>query len=252
MRALLWSSESRSLLDSLPPWRNTSNPMDGRQFDRITAILVTAANRRRTLGVLVGAVVGFLMGAGTEAATSNTCKPACNECQFCQKGTCRKKHGKKTCRSGKCKPYPSGHHCNSPHGGICRSGTCGCSGELTNCAGTCRNLKTDHANCGTCSHACPAGRTCVNGTCFPISICPGTTTSGCTPSTLCGGTCVCARAAEGNVLCLQYEDPCVAPLCTTSANCAPGEACVDVSGCCVPGLPAGSKICASPCIAPTA
>lgn len=43
-------------------------------------------------------------------------------------------------------------------------GPCGqCNDDC--CEGECVDLMTDEANCGTCGHACPAGRACEQGTC---------------------------------------------------------------------------------------
>jgi hypothetical protein len=33
------------------------------------------------------------------------------------------------------------------------------------CAGTCSDLSTDAANCGTCGTTCAAGQGCVSGKC---------------------------------------------------------------------------------------
>jgi hypothetical protein len=34
-----------------------------------------------------------------------------------------------------------------------------------NCAGTCADLQTDSANCGTCGTQCTSGQGCVAGKC---------------------------------------------------------------------------------------
>ena len=49
----------------------------------------------------------------------------------------------------------------------CQSGICvvTCQSGLTNCSGTCANLSSDNANCGTCNHACQAGTGCHSGIC---------------------------------------------------------------------------------------
>jgi len=46
-------------------------------------------------------------------------------------------------------------------GGICSS----CLPGLTSCSGSCVDLKTDAANCGTCGKSCLSGETCVAGAC---------------------------------------------------------------------------------------
>jgi hypothetical protein len=40
-----------------------------------------------------------------------------------------------------------------------------CAPGLADCAGTCKNLGTDNANCGACGLACSTGGSCQNGTC---------------------------------------------------------------------------------------
>jgi len=272
--------------------------VDDSRFDAIAKAFGSLASRRLTLGVLLGGTLGRLGLAETEAkGNSGKCKPACTQCNTCDKGKCHKnKHGKKVCKKGKCKPQ-SGTLCTvaSGAGGSCQNGTCviTCTGDTTNCGGTCRNLQTDNAHCGACNTPCAAGLTCCSGvcrnlqtdpancgvcgtvvgggggggictanqvcqagSCFPRSTCPANLTSVCSFSatgTPCGTTCQCGRSAEGNVVCIQNESFCTTPRpCTTSANCAAGQACVDVAGCCTPALPAGTKNCGVRCSTPTA
>jgi hypothetical protein len=111
-------------------------------------------------------------------------------------------------------------------------------GEIR-CDGVCVNPRTDPDNCGRCGNLCPAGVTCVNGTC-------GGPTGGC-PSgqTRCSGTCVnlatdffncgscrhacaagqfcsrgsCVNACSNPVDCPSDEDPSKFG-CGGNANCA--------------------------------
>ena len=74
--------------------------MDPNRFDAITKAPVSQTNRRRTLSLVLGGALGLLGWAESEAGKSGKCKPACHECQYCKKGTCKKKNGKKTCKPG--------------------------------------------------------------------------------------------------------------------------------------------------------
>lgn len=48
-----------------------------------------------------------------------------------------------------------------------------CNPPLTDCSGTCVDLQTDEANCGTCGNACALGQTCQAGTCTQNLTCIG-------------------------------------------------------------------------------
>ena len=48
---------------------------------------------------------------------------------------------------------------------ICSAGQCACPTGTVDCSGTCSDLQTDSANCGTCGTQCIAGQGCVTGTC---------------------------------------------------------------------------------------
>jgi formylglycine-generating enzyme required for sulfatase activity len=47
-----------------------------------------------------------------------------------------------------------------------------CSAGQTSCAGVCRAVATDRANCGACANACPASTNCVGGACISSGGCP--------------------------------------------------------------------------------
>src|SRR5215218_2835516 len=100
--------------------------MDPERFDRLARSLTAAGSRRRALAAALAASVGLLGRTLPEAAeakaTSGKCKPQCGECQHCDKGTCRRKHGKKHCKKGKCKATGEGLPC--ANGGRCRAGSC--------------------------------------------------------------------------------------------------------------------------------
>jgi hypothetical protein len=213
--------------------------MDAQRFDAVTRSLPAAGSRRRALVVLLGGVFASALGASSLKETA--AKKKCPPCKKRKNGKCKKKK-------------PDGTACPVPSGGACQRGVCVCPGGETSCGGVCRDLQTDNANCGICGTVCPTNQVCQTGSCFPGSTCPANTTSLCVPPTLtsCGASCNCARSAEGNVLCIGTRSFCFEPLCTTSADCLTGEACVDVSGCCTAVFPPGSKTCAPRCAAPTA
>src|SRR5688500_5140324 len=227
--------------------------MDASRFDALTRSLSAAGTRRHALLTALGGALGAFGLAEVRAAKSGKCKPKCGECEKCKKGTCNKKNGKKRCKKGKCQPKAAGTPCTLPSGGTCEQGTCACTGGSANCGAVCRQVKSDAVNCGACGTVCTANHVCQAGSCFPSSICPATVTSYCSPpfGAFCGSgtsSCFCGRSAEGNVVCLLDEDElCMGsgPRCDSSATCPPGEACVDVNGCC-PGDPAGSKRCLAP------
>jgi hypothetical protein len=65
------------------------------------------------------------------------------------------------------------------------------------------------------------------------------------------GVCHCGISAEGNPVCASTIGFCqeLEP-CNSSADCTAPRACVDVSGCCAPSLPSGSRTCLLPCASP--
>jgi hypothetical protein len=78
-------------------------------------------------------------------------------------------------------------------GETCSGGACAavvaaaqttCEGQgLTDCGGGCVALQTDAVNCGICGNVCPAGATCVGGSCQSPSGCAAGLTN-------CGALCV--------------------------------------------------------------
>jgi hypothetical protein len=59
--------------------------------------------------------------------------------------------------------------------GICAPGFTQCTTGAGPCGGlNCVNLQTDSNNCGGCGNVCPAGQTCMGGTCdLHVTLCPG-------------------------------------------------------------------------------
>ena len=226
--------------------------MDSHRFDTLTRILSASGSRRGALAAGIGRSLGGALGVLSLAAPedvwaeSGKCKPTCGTCQRCKKGDCDKRHGKKRCKRGKCKPEADGLACA---GGTCQGGICVCASGLTACGGICVNLQTDETQCGVCGSACTASQVCQAGQCFPRGICAGTPLN-CTTFDTCGPSCRCATSVEGNPVCVVGQAICPMPLtppCQTSAECSGGTACIDISGCCMPSHPPGTKACFSPC-----
>jgi hypothetical protein len=188
--------------------------MDADRFDALSRALIAAGSRRGALAAALSGGLALLGLAHPDDAAA--------------------------AKSGKCKPKCG--ECEK-----CDKGKC----ERKNGKKKCKQGKCKARAAGTPCTAFAGGQ-CQNGSCFPVSTCPATITSLCTPGTECasGSDCFCARSAEGNVLCLQNEvlGP-TPPPCRTSADCPRGEACVDFGEC--GPFPAGSKTCMAPCATPT-
>lgn len=239
--------------------------MDAKRFDRLTRSLLSATPRRSILRVVLGGVAVAPASATISAKQSSTCRPACDECNDCAKGKCRRKNGRKRCKQGTCQPRPDGTACAFPSGGAtCQSGTCTCRGGLTICNGACVDTRSDKSNCGACSTACTVNQVCQNGICFPKGVCSPSTTLGlCTPAlTPCSApenACYCGRSTADNVVCVtDMGVSCVGPACAASptcprcfsdADCPTNAACIDATGCGSGCLP-GTRVCLARCPAP--
>lgn len=128
--------------------------MDAIRFDDLTKAWIAEASRRRTLAGMLAALAA--LGLATEAAgaaKSGKCKKPCGQCQFCKKGTCQKKDGKKRCKKGKCKPEALGTPCGGDDCGCGRS----IEGDAFCAADAIVKCDDDCANSGECA----AGRRCV-------------------------------------------------------------------------------------------
>ena len=165
-------------------------------------------------------------------------------------------------------PCPSGEFCNSQ--GWCVQGADSCTASTIGaacftsdgsgqcCAQGCADLLDDHANCGSCDHACGASEWCDDGICTALPTCGATNSDTACPlgdggaGACCDGTCAdlhtdanacgrCGRSCgEGDVCvggtCQQidggyqgcYELGCPAGLVCNSygcdlPGCAPGQ-----------------------------
>ena len=145
--------------------------MGSNRFAAMANATIFQTNRRLTLSALLGGAVGLLRLVDGSAAKSGTCKPSCNACSTCQKGKCKKKHGKKKCKKGTCQPRPDGIGCGSTPCQACQGGVCVNTANDTLCQGT--------------------GR-CLNGICNPQPVCApyGAGCSTADPGTCCSDACI--------------------------------------------------------------
>jgi len=84
---------------------------------------------------------------------------------------------------------------------------CVCPSGETDCAGTCKDLQADDANCGACGTACSGGATCQSGACA----CP-------TGQVTCGGSCVDTQTDDAH--CGACNTACSSPRTCASGTCA--------------------------------
>ena len=126
----------------------------------------------------------------TDPAHCGACDTPCAPGQVCDRRICCTPL---TCQPGECGSPPDG--C----GGTLDCG--GCGAGQTCCGGTCADLESDAAHCGTCGHACPTGQVCCSGACIePCFEAPG----GCCPTgeACCGiNCCATGNCCERRVLC---------------------------------------------------
>lgn len=178
------------------------------------------------------------------AASQNACAvmgggtaPCCDPSAQCNPST-----GGVCCRPGGTACTASSECCGGAHGtATCAAGSCAlqCAAGWADCnhnpADGCEvNLQTSTSNCGSCSHACPAGpaggsEVCVAGACMPH--CP-------TGLSLCGGTCLNLQSDTHNCGSCGH----VCPAGPTGGS----EVCM--AGTCAPHCPSGLTVCGNSCI----
>jgi hypothetical protein len=114
--------------------------MDHYRFDSLTRSIALATSRRGALRVLAATIAGGGLGAVTRLASARACRLVGETCG--DRDRC--------CSGSSCSP---------------QSQRCVCRPGLTNCGGTCVDLRTDDRNCGECSAACDDGVSCCEGQC---------------------------------------------------------------------------------------
>jgi len=122
-----------------------------------------------------------------------------------------------------------------------------CPSGQTSCSGTCRNILTDTAHCGSCGTSCLSGQTCQDGRCV-IAGTAAPVISTTVPATLvvdlmcsgretaCGNSCVnlftdkkncgvCGRTCGSEQICVNAR---CGPACTKSGTTLCNDKCVDL------------------------
>jgi len=197
--------------------------MDAHRFDEIIRSLSSPSPRRGLLSGLAGGILALAMAGEAEARKrKRRCKPKCDRCERCQKGTCRKtKDGKKRCRRGKCVAKQPG---------------------TVNCGGACVNLMSDPRNCGACGRRCQLNATCSNGSCTCVNgACPDPAAS-CCPASASPLTCMCSSGTfqvpgtptpdcQPVASCPPGTTACIGPFC--QACCPTGSTCDTSTGTCL-------------------
>jgi hypothetical protein len=153
--------------------------MDGSRFDQLARALARGRTRRGILGGLA-ALAGGAVTANRAGAV--ICPPG----QYAGSG------GRCLCKLTGRPPGANG---------------CPCGAGQTNCSGTCVNLSSDLANCGSCGNACPG---VPNG--VPVCIGGGCDIECALAADPCGGEC----CGDGEFC---EADTCVSCL-ATGAECA--------------------------------
>src|SRR5215213_1982299 len=138
--------------------------MDADRFDTLVQQLGLLGTRRRTLGALLGGALTLrgLAVPGDVAARSGKCRSACDECETCKKGKCKKQNGKTHCKRGTCKPKPDGTACSS--GRVCQGGSCVCVSGTEFCGPGCGCCVTiTPVSGGPRGRQCTASSECCGG-----------------------------------------------------------------------------------------
>lgn len=131
----------------------------------------------------------------------------------------------------------------------------GCASGLTRCGPACFNLATDHANCGSCGHACAGNAICLEGTCtagcssdascpplescnVSTGVCSGGSAVGPAAGNI-GAACTGSDCSTGaNPFCIDeasghFRGGYCSAFCSTATDCGAGSVCTtlrDLSG----------------------
>lgn len=213
--------------------------MDATHFDVLVRRMASPDTRRGLLTIVAGGFLGVASLAEGEARKSGKCQPACDVCQTCRKGRCRRsKSGKKRCQRGKCNPLSDGTACLGT--GTCQSGECICPTGTTRCDDACVNTAIDPRNCGTCGARCQLNAVCTAGSCGCASgVCTTAGASCCPPGSF--FACICSPSGStaftdpatcnGVPACPAGTTTCVGPQC--QACCPAGSTCDTSTGTCL-------------------
>jgi hypothetical protein len=151
--------------------------MDAHQFDILARSLAQTGSRRRAAAAVLGSTLGFLgLSHLDEATAGGACKPACSECQTCQKGKCHKtKHGKK-CKKGTCTNTSDDTPCNGT--GKCLQGTCNVQPMCLQFGDLCPAISPQDCCSGSCPEVLIGAGQCLTGAAGARCLTPTDCTSG--------------------------------------------------------------------------
>jgi hypothetical protein len=232
--------------------------VEASRFDLLSRVVSAQPTRRGiAAAVLLLATGGLTQESALTVEAKEKKKKPCPPCRKRKKGKCKKALPDGTqcggacqvCQGGQCVAKTNGTAC----GNVCqecRDGQCAAKANETACGGPCEECQSGQCAAKASGASCGTNGICQGGLCFPRGTC-GNDTAACPDTVECGTQCLCGKSVEGNTVCMQNASFCPSPThCDTSADCAQGEACIDVTGCCGGSLPAGSTVCLGPCTDP--
>lgn len=192
----------------------------------------------------------------------NNCGACGNDCgsnQTCCNGTCVNRRTN-AANCGVCgNACAAGTQCSACQGPNCAGKAVArcCPNGRVNCGGTCRDLNTDSAACGSCFVVCPAGRGCANGNCAAgpctaaNNFCDNADFTPCGPDPDFDQDCFCQRAKQdGAIVCATNGRTCM--VCETHDDCVragfgPTGRCVESGGICCEQNPTFTTACVRAC-----